>query len=249
MGNIKVKGIIVGQTDFSDNDRIFTILTVELGTVRAMAKGVRRKKTALSSCRLFIYAEFVLFEGRNLYQMDAVSIIHDFFGISQNVEGFALACYIAELTESISVERMGDLELVRLLLNSFYLIEENKYPIFHIKTVFEWRLVRCAGYLPELGSCALCGKKEAIAAFSVSEARVYCAFCVKDQMVTLFPMDDVLYHAMCYILYTPLEKAFSFSMNNEALKSLSKISEEYVKYYLKSQITTLSYFYEVCPLG
>ena len=246
MGSIKVKGIIVGQTNFSDNDRIFTILSVELGTVRVIAKGVRQKKTALSSCRLFIYAEFVLFEGRNLYQMNSVSIIHDFFGISQDVEGFALACYIAELTENVSVERIGDMELTRLLLNCFYLIEERKYPVFQIKAVFEWRLILCAGFLPELASCALCEKKESITAFSISEGKVYCASCAKDHLTQLYPMSDVVYHAMCYILYKPLERAFSFSIAKDALKSLGIISEEYVRFHCKSHIATLSYFYEIC---
>lgn len=247
MGNVKVHGIIIRQTDYSDTDRIFTVLSLELGTIRVMAKGVRQRKTVLSVCRLFLYGEFVLYEGRNMYYMNAVDMIHDFFNLAQDIEYFALACYMADLSENVLMERAGDEQLMKLLLHSFYFMEQKKYIAYHIKTVFEWRLARYAGYCPDMESCEKCHTHEKLYYFSISQGHVYCEKCGSTEADAI-KISPAIYEAICYILKAPDSRAFSFKIASELLMALNQISEQYVEYHCKSDPATLDYFRHVSTL-
>ncbi len=246
MGNIKVHGLITRQTDFGDNDRIFTILTSELGTIRAMAKGVRQRKSSLSVCRLFLYGEFMLYEGRNLYYINSVNMLHDFFELAKDIESFSLACYLADLAEHVLMERAGDASLIRLMLNSFYLMEQKKYPPQHIKTVFELRLARCAGFMPDVEQCSVCHGSDDLCYFSIAEGHVRCQKCgTADSYMKISP--DIQ-KALLYILKAPDTRAFSFQMAPDLLEALNNISEQYVAYYCRCDGTTLDYYHHVASL-
>jgi DNA repair protein RecO (recombination protein O) len=61
---IKLKGIVIKEVTYSDNDKIITVLTDEMGTITCMAKGAKRTNSSiLASSQYLVYSEFVLFKG------------------------------------------------------------------------------------------------------------------------------------------------------------------------------------------
>ena len=47
---IKTVGIVLSAVDFSDSDKILTVLTPNLGKISVMAKGVRKRRKENLGC-------------------------------------------------------------------------------------------------------------------------------------------------------------------------------------------------------
>ena len=62
----KVKGIVIKEIQYKDNDKIITLLTDEFGKISCLAKGAKKNNSPLlAACQLFVYSEFV--KGVDLY--------------------------------------------------------------------------------------------------------------------------------------------------------------------------------------
>ena len=47
MGLIKTKGIVIGVANSSDNDKVLTVLTPDLGKITLFSKGAKKTKNTL----------------------------------------------------------------------------------------------------------------------------------------------------------------------------------------------------------
>ena len=139
---IVTPALVLREVKVGEADRILLLLTPEQGLISASAKGSLRLKSRLfSGCGLFCYSEFTLYEGRTMYRVDEAQVKNTFFGLRESVEGMALAMYLAELTAALAPTGKEAQVLLRLLLNSLYLLSENKRPLGQIKAVFELRAI------------------------------------------------------------------------------------------------------------
>lgn len=252
MAEVKADGIILNQMDLGEHDRIYTILTAQLGRIRAVAKGVKRKKSALAPCGLFLYGEFILFEGRDLYYIHSVSPISGFFELAQDVENFALACYFSKLAQNVSAEKIADLTLLKLLLNTFYLLEKRKIPAYIMKSVFEIKLCQLAGFMPNCKCCVICGKSDSsnwdYVSFSAAAGGILCGECgAKSPYQDCRIISKPALQALQYILNMPLKDAFAFRLSNEFQNDLIISAETHANYHIPGGLSALDY-YKACKL-
>ena len=83
MQNIKVKGIVVGETLYSDNSKILKVFTRDLGIISLMSKGCKKPKSALhEASNKLVYAEFNI-----SYKEDGISslISADILDLFKNI--------------------------------------------------------------------------------------------------------------------------------------------------------------------
>ena len=72
MDLIKVKGIVIRETTYKDNDKIITLLTDKLGKISCMAKGAKKNNSPiLANCQYLVYSEFVLYKSKNFYMLQS----------------------------------------------------------------------------------------------------------------------------------------------------------------------------------
>ncbi len=245
MAEWKAEGIILNQMDLGEHDRIYTILTAQLGRIRAVAKGIKRKKSALAPCGLFLYGEFILLEGRELYYIKSVSTISEFFGLSAEVESFALACYFSKLAQAVSAEKMADQAILKLLLNTYYTLEKRKIPFYIVKAVFELKLSELAGFMPSLSQCTSCGKTESkVYYYSAAAGGVLCEACV-GRYSDHKSISPAVLQAIRYIVISPLKEAFRFHLAQEYQEELAEIAQEHANYYIPGGQRALDY-YKTC---
>ena len=178
---LKTKGLVLREVKTGEADRILLILTPEHGILSASAKSSLRLKNKLfAATGLFCYSEFVLFPGKNMYLVDEAAPIEVFFELRQSVEGMALAMYLAELAATVAQEGEEAGSLLRLLLNSFFLIGSQKKPLHQIKAVFELRTLFDAGFMPDIAGCCACGSAEAETfRFDLAEGELLCQNCAE----------------------------------------------------------------------
>ena len=62
MGIIKTKGIVTKIVNYSDNDKILTLITAEYGKIQVFCKGAKKNKSAfLSSTEILAFSDMMLF--------------------------------------------------------------------------------------------------------------------------------------------------------------------------------------------
>lgn len=239
---IKTRGLVLREAKTGEADRILTILTPEHGIISASAKSSMRLKSKLfSATGLFCYSDFVLFSGKSMYMVDEATPIEVFFGLRANIEGMSLAMYLAEVAATLGQEGQEAHSLLRLTLNSFYLIAENKKPLTQLKTVFELRAISEAGFMPDLIGCAVCGQGEAgLYFFDLQEGTLICESCsAKAGKQTNITGSQLA--AMHHIIYSETDKLYSFTLQADLLEGLSRLASDYVCIQLDHRFKTLDF--------
>ena len=78
---VKTKGIVLAETNFSEADKMLTILTPDLGKISCVAKGARRLHNKLmSTSQVFAFSDLVLYRGNGeTYYINSAELIDAFY--------------------------------------------------------------------------------------------------------------------------------------------------------------------------
>lgn len=241
MESIQAKGLVLRQVNYGEADRILTIFTKEEGIITVMAKGVRKYKShQRAAASLFCYGEFTLHPGKNMYTMRGNKLINSFYSISQEIEKLALASYLCEITSYFVPEHEKEEDVLSLILNTLYILSEKERDLFLIKAVFELKLLSMVGYEIDADKCICCGS-EKTTVFSPIKSGMLCEECALSEPVC--PASSSL--AVKYILKNDIKNIFSFSIDDNGLKALCKLTEQFILKISERTFSTLAYFHSI----
>ena len=244
---IKTNGLVLRETPYKESSRILTVLTSTEGKITVNARGAKRKNSKTAASTQFLsFSEMTLFHDRGRYTLTEARSIELFEGLRDDLKVMALAAYIAELLEAVSDEDLPEPEILSLGLNSLYVLSEGKKTAEEVKAVFETRLMCLAGYEPMLSHCAVCGREDIVSpVLSLAGGVVTCRTCREGADEAAMALTDGALAAMRYIAGAEGKKLFSFTMSDETLKRLSRISEAYTETQLGRSFAALSYYHAV----
>lgn len=228
MDPIVTPGLVLREIKYKEADRILTLLTPQLGVISAAAKGSLRLKNKLfSACGLFCYSDFRLYPGKNMYTVDEAGVKNVFHGLSASIENMSLAMYLSELAQMFSPSGEEAGVVLRLLLNSLYLISEKKAPLWQIKAVYELRLCSECGFLPQLLLCKGCGLYDGKSFYlDMQEGTIWCEDCAA-RMGKRPNLDPGALYAVRHICLAEDKKAFSFRISEASGRQLAQAAERY----------------------
>ena len=243
--HITTKALVLRGVDYKESDKILTLLTAEMGKVTASARGCRKKGSPIAAgCQLLCWSEMVLYEYQGRWVVKEATTEREFRGVREDLEKLALACYLAEVTETLALEELPSPELLSLILNSLHGLEKLNKPQSLIKAAFELRAMCLAGYEPLLDGCAVCGCDEVSEPrFHLREGVLHCAPCrggVGDGIS--MPLDDGALQAMRHIAWGDPKRLFSVALGEESLKRLSDLTEAYLHTQLERGFHTLDFY-------
>ena len=173
MALYKTEGIVLRVQPFAEADRLATLLTPELGKLRAIAKGAQKARGALGAAvQPFVRARFVLWQGRELDGISQADIVAPHRRLATDLGLLAAAGYCCELADAFTAERQEAPTAYACLAEALDLTDGlagrptaddgPQSPVAPSHTVvlrwFELQLLRDAGFLPELEQCAGCGR-------------------------------------------------------------------------------------------
>ena len=241
--SLNTKGLVVRVTPYNDTDAILSVLTPNHGKLTVKARGLRRKNSPLiAPCQLLAYAEFTLFEYRNMYAINEAHSIELFSALRKDLQQLSLGSYFAQAAETMSQEDMPNPELLSLVLNCLYGLSKLNVPEAMVKAVFELRSACLSGYTPDLYGCYRCGCDHPVR-FDISEGRLECAACRDHNSTGLrMPVTPGVLDAMRYICSCDSRKLFSFSASPETIESLSYVTESYLSTQLERGFSTLDFY-------
>ena len=237
---LKTDGIVIRETTTGESDRVVTLLTRDMGVIRAFSNGSKTiKSRTLSGTQLLCYSDLSIYSGREAYVINEALPKKVFFSLRNDIEKLALAQYFCELFAELSPREDNAGEYLRLMLNSLNFLTDGTKPQPFIKAVSELRLMTLAGYMPDLVACGICGKYEDdIMYFDAENGKLICQDCgAAGDKLSL-----AVVTAMRYICYSEFKKIYSFSLPDSSLKLLSETVEKYLLTQLKRGFKTLDFY-------
>ena len=225
---LNTDGLIIKETQTGEADRLVTVLTRDMGVIKAFVRGARSiKSRSLSATQLLGYSRFSIYMSRDVYTIDEAEPIEVFFGVRSDFARTSLAMYFCELICELAPEGSDSQEILSLALNTLYMLSNNKLPTHQLKAVFELRLLSLSGYMPSLVGCSACGKyADESMFFDTESAELFCSACQKP--VHSIELTIGVVSAMRHVCLSDPQKIFSFTLSNTGLKSFADIAERYL---------------------
>ena len=255
-------GIVTRVNDVGASDKLINIITPKHGRIGVMVKGGRspgNKNTPIS--QLFTYGNFEIYSKGGMFWLRGGSIINPFYDLSTDISKMALAAYLCDLANEMTDEDDGEnYDILRLLLNSLYLLGREKKDRRLVKAVFEMRAAALSGYCPEVSYCAYCREPYAdLMYLDVMGGKLICSECLakrakrspnisKDfedvpEATVICGMSPSATAAVRYIVSAPDEKVFSFNLNDDSeMEDLGRACEAYILNHLGRGFDSLDFY-------
>ena len=224
---INTTGIVLREVAYKDSSKILTVLTSDEGKLTVSAHGAFRKNSKLAAVTgLLVFSEMTLLKKKDRWTITEARTVEQFGGLRDDLVLLSLGAYIAELTEAVADEDCPNPELLPLCLNALYALSEKIKTPEYIKPAFELRLMAISGFEPLLSRSNGTSDVETMSDGVLELGSG--ALCAAD-----------------YILNCDAKKLFSFTLSDDALRELSKATENYLLEHLDRTFRTLDYFHNV----
>lgn len=184
----KLSGIVLGGVNFSENDKILSILTLEQGVVSAKIKGVKKAGAKLKFAgEPFCFAEFLFTKtGKNRTVIGA-SLIESFYPLRQDIFKLYSASAVLEFAKRFLKEGIVNQAFFNLVIQALKDVAFGDDSPELCLCRFLTSALSLAGYALNFNGCAGC--------FCQIEGRVFfdagdgCFYCEKCKTPTAFEIN------------------------------------------------------------
>ena len=233
-----VTGMVLSAMPVGEYDRRLVILTREKGKISAFVRGARRPgNPQMAGSRPFSFGEFDLFEGRSSYTVSAMRIQNYFEELSLDFEAATYGCYFVEFADYYGRENIDGSEMIKLLYQSFRALMKESIPNGLVRRIFELRLMAINGEYPNLFSCIRCNSKENLHYIDFWKNGLVCDSCKDTSGLML--LSEATVYTMQYILTSPIEKLYTFTVKPEVLQEFAVIMDKEIAMYIDRKMKSL----------
>ena len=239
---IQTDGLIIGEQNVGEKDRLVTVLTRKIGVIRAFVKNCKSLKSAKGKAtRLLCYSRLSIYKHRDAYIIDDAESEELFIHLRTDIEKMSLAEYFCELSQYLAPQETDAENYLRLILNALYMLNKNKRPSLLIKSVVELQIMTISGYMPDLICCCYCNAyKNERMYFLPSCGKFVCGDCIGTLKEYFIAIDMSVATAMRHCIYAEYNKIFNFALPDEKIKLLNRCTEEYL-------LTTTDHYFKTLP--
>lgn len=237
---IKTKGIVLKETNFEESSKILTVLTSDFGKIQVLSKNCRRLLSVLSAVsQPLMFCEFVIRKTKDIYSISSASVIESFFELSQDVNLAIYSGYLIELVDSFLEFEQKNEDVLRLLLNSLYLLKKRKDPEV-VSRIFEIKILVYTGFFPQFTQCVKCQRKDITRAFfSFKNGGLTCEACKEDNDIEI---EIEVVKRILIVAATNLKKLNKILFDSSLNSKIKTITLPYIKMVLQKDIKILDFF-------
>lgn len=173
------RAVVLRTHPIGEADRVLTLLTIEHGQVRAVAKGVRRTTSRFGSrLEALTVIDFQAHTGRTLDTLTQVETIAPLgMRLAGDYDAFTAATVMAETAEKLTTEDPDTAAHYRLLYGALAALTRSDVDLRLVLASYLLRALALAGWAPALSACAACGASEGLQAFSLEGGGALCGSC------------------------------------------------------------------------
>ena len=253
-----IAALILCGTDIKERDKILTVLSAKYGKISIYASNVRSiRRGSLAYTVPFQYCRLNIERRASGITLVGGDVVHSFMDISGDLERFALGQYVLDIARELTLENNDEGEMLRLTLNTLYLIQKGERSLSHIKATFEFRAMAQAGYMPELRGCDICGCEDGEMLFDIMNGIIYCRECQKLRNMgearpeetgtasIVLQLTPSILKGLRYVLSCESNRVFSYSIAEEEQEEYADVCEKYILNHLERGFRTLDFYHEV----
>lgn len=161
--SFRVEAIVLRHSDWGEADRMITLYTVEIGKVRAIAKGVRKPRSRKAGhLEPFTHASLLLARGRDILLVTQADTLDAFLALRDDLLLPTYASYVVELLDRFTYEvgtaEGEDRAIFRLLFDTLTRLNDRLEAELVVR-YYELRLLDLVGFRPQLFNCAICNQQ------------------------------------------------------------------------------------------
>lgn len=233
---LKLEGVVIKQTKYSDSDRILTILSKQKGKIQAMSKRSRSQKSKIFACsQILTESDFVVYKGRNSFNINQGEVIKSYYRIKEDLDKLSYAMYILELVDASILEGEPNEKVYGLLLKTLDILSDYKGNYKLLILAFELKYMSFIGFKPSLKKCCECSKDiKQSAAFSHRQGGFLCEEC-KNHFSYDMDLDCNMINCLQKLLYSKLDDIDSIEINEKELDQLKVLFNRYIEYYVEKK--------------
>lgn len=233
---IELTGIVLSSMTVGDYDKRLVILTKERGKITVFAKGARKPNSPfLGISEPFNFGKFVLLEGYDAYRLVGGEIKEYFLDVKNDIEDICYGTYFCDVLEHLSVEGVGDANVLNLLYVTLRALVKPDIPNSLIRRIFELKVLVYDGEALAAFSCVKCGK-EKLTAFYLRGNGLVCEACKTPDMM---PLTESAVYTLQYIISTTLDKLYTFRLSDEVWWEIDKVIERYFRQHVTKKFHSL----------
>lgn len=149
----KLNGVIIGESDYKEYDKLLTVLTKEKGKINVYAFNVRRQNSKnIGKTRIFSFGVFELRQNAEKYQLENIVLKKSFSELSKDYDNTCYASYFIELADYFGYENIESEDIYTLLYFTFNALIDGKVPAKLIRRIFELKMLQYQGEYKESDS-------------------------------------------------------------------------------------------------
>lgn len=152
-----VSGLVLKAIDYKENDKLLTILTLDMGKILVTARGVKKPTSKLKSySQSFCFGEFELQQGKAGWVLVGVNPVDTFFELLTDFDKYKQACAVIEICDKICVENES---YPKLLLEALKTIKQINYSQINPKLLlckFMMNVQNLEGFYLDATHCPNC---------------------------------------------------------------------------------------------
>ena len=223
MALLNTKGVVLKSQDYKENDKLIWIYTEAEGKVTAIARGSKKSKSKFLSMTLpLCFADYSLFQGKNLYNLQEGKIINSFQGLLDNLDKLTYSSYVCELIDICVEDVERNLNLFKEFITCLYLLNTDALDYELLIRSFELRVLKATGYGVVFDKCSMCKKPISSATYiSLNNFGGVCDECNK---VGGIYISRAAYSALRFLNNTPMDKVYRLNLTDEVKKQIEKVT-------------------------
>ncbi len=234
---LTVTGIVLAAAPSGEYDKRLVLLTKERGKITAFARGARKTGNLLmAAANPFVFGQFIVYEGRNAYTLTQVNVLKYFTELGSQFPGVYYGFYFLEMAEYYGREGKTEKDMLNLLYLACMALENERLDNRLVRRIFELRAMVINGEYPEVFSCVHCGSRENLQVYNAAQGGLLCADCLEGLM---FPKEErglqvseSLIYTMQYITASPLNRLFTFAVEDTVLRELEMVMNRHMDRYI-----------------
>lgn len=218
---VKVKGIVIREVAYKDNDKIITILTDTLGKVSAIAKGAKKTNSQfLASSQYLVYSEFVLYQNTSYYYLNSASVINTFYNLRIDFDKLQIVFEMTKLINSVTDENQDCDKILKLFLNTIYALDKYEKDTKLIINAFKIKLFTVLGFAPRQDKCANCSKplldsdNKSVYYDYINNNFICEECCTSVDLKSKIQISIATYNAILFVIRSDFKKIFSFELKS-----------------------------------
>lgn len=149
----RITAVVLKRTDVGEADRLLTLLTLQRGKVRAVAKGARKPSSRKTGhVELFNCVELQVAATRDIGIITQAQTLEPFLRLREDLDRLSYAYYFAEIADRFVEEEIEHSEMYELMLDALHWLETTTH-LARTARYFEMQMLDALGYRPQLHAC------------------------------------------------------------------------------------------------